>query len=261
MRIAMGVEYDGAAFHGWQLQDGDVRTVQGCVQQAVSKVADHPLILHCAGRTDAGVHAEEQVIHFDTGARRPMRSWILGGNVNLPHDVSINWACPVGDDFHARFSAIGRHYRYRILNRPTRSGLWRDRAVWAHRPLDADRMQEAALALVGTHDFTSYRALACQAKSPVRTIHYLRVRREGERIDIEVGANAFLHHMVRNIAGVLLAVGSGERPVDWAREILELRDRTKGGVTAPPQGLYLTRVDYPPDLGRQLVRGMVVDSP
>lgn len=260
MRIVMGVEYDGAGFHGWQVQDGAVRTVQGCVQRAVSKVADQAVTLHCAGRTDTGVHAEGQIIHFDTQARRTMRSWILGSNVNLPPDVSVNWAAAVNEGFHARFSAIARHYRYQILNRRTRSGLWREREVWIHRPLDVGCMQQAATALVGTHDFSSYRALGCQAKSPVRTVHYLRVRRDGERLFIAIGANAFLHHMVRNIAGVLIAIGSGDRAVDWAGEILELCDRTRGGVTAPPQGLYLSRVDYPAEFERQLRRTMTDDE-
>jgi len=249
MRIAMGVEYDGTAFHGWQTQDEGVRTVQACLEQAVSSVADHQVRVHCAGRTDAGVHALEQVMHFDTHARRPFRAWVLGTNVNLPRDISVSWAREVDMGFHARFSATGRHYRYEILNRMTRSGLHRDRTVWVHRPLDEERMQQAAKDLVGTHDFSSYRALGCQAKSPVRTLHYLKVRRNGETVFIEAGANAFLHHMVRNIAGVLMAVGRGDRPVEWAREILELRDRTRGGVTAPAQGLYLTRVDYPAEFG------------
>jgi len=249
MRIAMGIEYDGSDFHGWQVQESGLRTVQEVLEQAVSRVADHPLIVHCAGRTDAGVHALGQVIHFETGACRPMRAWVLGCNVSLPPDVSVGWARPVEDDFHARFSATGRHYRYDILNRPTRSALQRSRALWSHRPLDEGRMQEAALDLVGTHDFSSYRALGCQAHSPVRTLHYLEVRRQGERIAIELGANAFLHHMVRNIVGVLMAIGRGERPPTWAREILELRDRTRGGVTAPPQGLYLSQVDYPAHFG------------
>lgn len=249
MRIAMGVEYDGADFRGWQRQEAGVRTVQACVEQALSTVADHPVGVFCAGRTDAGVHALEQVIHFETRAERPMRSWILGTNVNMPRDVSINWATPADDDFHARFDAVGRHYRYEILNRRTRSALQRNRAVWIHYPLDADLMQEAAQALVGTHDFSSYRAMGCQAKSPVRTLHYLKVTRQAERVVIEVGANAFLHHMVRNIAGVLMAIGRGEAPVAWAGEILALRDRTRGGVTAPPEGLYLTRVDYPERFG------------
>ena len=249
MRIAMGVEYDGSGFHGWQVQGGGVRTVQACLEQAVSNVADHRVGVQCAGRTDAGVHALEQVIHFETYARRPFRAWILGTNVNLPRDVSVSWAYEVDTVFHARFSATGRHYRYEILNRMTRSGLHRDRAVWVHRPLDVQLMQQAARDLVGTHDFSSYRALGCQAKSPVRNLYYLKVMRDGERVSIEVGANAFLHHMVRNIAGVLMAIGRGDRPVEWAREILALRDRTQGGVTAPAQGLYLTRVDYPAEFG------------
>ncbi|RLJ21877.1 tRNA pseudouridine(38-40) synthase TruA [bacterium endosymbiont of Escarpia laminata] len=244
MRVALGVEYDGAAFHGWQTQD-DVRSVQQCVEEAVSSVADHPVRLHCAGRTDTGVHATGQVVHFETEVARSRRSWILGTNVNLPGDVSIAWAREMPDDFHARFSAIGRHYRYHILNRPMRSALWRDRAVWVHQPLDELSMHRAAQALVGEHDFSSYRALGCQAKHPVRTLHRLNVSREGEMVVIDVHANAFLHHMVRNIAGVLMAIGRGEQEESWARQILELRDRTKGGVTAPPQGLYLTKVDYP----------------
>lgn len=244
MRVAMGVEYDGSSFHGWQMQD-NVETVQGKLEQAIAVVADHPVRVHCAGRTDAGVHGLGQVIHFDTSARRTMRSWILGTNVNLPMQINVTWAQQVPESFHARFSACSRHYRYLILNRMTRSALWRDRAVWIHRPLDMERMRQASRHLLGTHDFTSYRALGCQAKSPVRTIAALGIEREKDRISIDVEADGFLHHMVRNIAGVLIAVGEGDRPVDWSREVLRLRDRTLGGVTAPPQGLYLVSVGYP----------------
>lgn len=244
MKIALGVEYDGTDFHGWQYQ-GDVRSVQECLEAAVSRVADQQITVHCAGRTDTGVHATGQVVHFETSAIRSARSWVLGSNVNLPSDVSISWAREMPEDFHARFSAVGRHYQYLILNRGTRSAIWRHRAIWIHQPLDERVMQRAARHLLGTHDFTSYRALACQAKHPVRTIHRLEVSRQGELINIEVHANAFLHHMVRNIAGVLIAIGKGEQTEDWSREILDLKDRTKGGVTAPPQGLTLTGVDYP----------------
>ncbi|MDJ0806983.1 MAG: tRNA pseudouridine(38-40) synthase TruA [Gammaproteobacteria bacterium] len=252
MKIALGVEYDGTDFHGWQFQ-GDVRSVQECLESALSKVADHPVSVHCAGRTDTGVHASGQVVHFETTAHRTARSWVLGANVNLPADASVCWARQMPQDFHARFSAVGRHYHYQILNRGVRSAIWRNRATWVHQPLDAEAMQQAAKYLVGTHDFTSYRALACQAKHPVRTIHRLEVSRRGEVIGIEVHANAFLHHMVRNIAGVLIAIGKGERPETWTREILELQDRTRGGVTAPPQGLCLTGVDYPEEYGLEPV--------
>ncbi|MFZ1537911.1 MAG: tRNA pseudouridine(38-40) synthase TruA [Chromatiaceae bacterium] len=244
MRIAMGIEYDGSAFHGWQLQDG-ARSVQGEVEAAVARVADQPIRVHCAGRTDRGVHALEQVIHFDTRAQRPARSWVLGTNVNLPPDVAVAWARPVDPAFHARFSAIARHYRYRILCRRTRSPLDRDRAVWLHQELELERMRAAALRLVGEHDFSSFRAQACQAKSPVRHIHYCDLSQEGELLELRIGANGFLHHMVRNIVGVLVAIGRGEAEVGWVDDLLAIHDRARGGVTAPPQGLYFVRVDYP----------------
>lgn len=245
MRVALGIEYDGSDFRGWQTQQERVRTVQSCLEIALSRVADHPVQVICAGRTDAGVHSIGQVVHFDTQAQRSSRSWVLGANSNLPADVSVVWAQPVPEIFHARFSAVARRYRYVILNRPFRSALYRCRATWCYRPLDEARMQEAGQCLQGTHDFTSFRALECQAKHPIRTVYTIDVQRRGDLISIEVEANAFLHHMVRNIAGVLMAIGAGERPVDWAREVLELRDRTQGGVTAPAEGLYLIRVHYP----------------
>lgn len=248
MRIAAGIEYDGTAFSGWQSQPGS-RTVQGCVEQALSKVADHPVQVVCAGRTDSGVHATGQVIHFDTGASRRMRSWILGANANLPADVSVTWAQPVDERFHARFGALERRYRYVILNRMVRPALGRSRVCWDHYPLDAGLMAQAGTYLVGEHDFSSFRALACQAKHPVRTIHRLEVSRAGEYLYIDVTANAFLHHMVRNIAGVLIAVGRGERRPDWVPELLLARDRSVGGVTAPAGGLYLVDVRYPDEFG------------
>ncbi len=245
MRIALGIEYDGSAFKGWQVQRHDVSTVQAAVESALTRVAAHPVRVVCAGRTDTGVHAVGQVVHFDTVAVREPRNWLLGANVNLPATVAVSWAQLVDEAFHARFSACSRRYRYLILDRPARSSLLAGRATWSHRPLDSDMMHAAGQALVGTHDFSSYRALGCQAKSPVRTLHSLSVVRRGDLIEVRVHANAFLHHMIRNIAGVLLAIGRGERPVEWAAEVLGLRDRTLGGVTAPPDGLYFERVWYP----------------
>ncbi|WP_242467589.1 tRNA pseudouridine(38-40) synthase TruA [Thiocapsa imhoffii] len=244
-RIALGVEYDGTDFLGWQAQRHGVRSVQETLEASIARVADHPVRVQCAGRTDAGVHALEQVVHFDTSACRTARSWVLGTNVTLPPDVSVRWACETAPAFHARFSALSRHYRYRILVRATRSALDRHRALWTHRPLDAARMAEAGRALVGLHDFSSFRAVACQAKSPRRHLYYLAVEELGDVIEIRVGANGFLHHMVRNIVGVLMAIGRGEAPVEWTRELLAARDRRRAGVTAPPQGLYFARVDYP----------------
>jgi len=247
MRVALGIEYDGSAFHGWQAQQEGVRTVQVALEQALSRVADHSLRVVCAGRTDTGVHALGQVVHFDTAAERSERNWLLGTNVHLPDDVSVTWVRNVSMDFSARFSAVSRRYRYFILNRTARSAVLAGRVTWTHRPLDAERMHKAAQVLVGEHDFSSYRALGCQAKSPVRTIHSITVERVGEFVVLSLHANAFLHHMVRNIAGVLMAIGRGDQPQEWAAEVLELRDRTLGGVTAPPNGLYFESVEYPPE--------------
>lgn len=248
MRIALGVEYQGAGFQGWQRQKRG-RSVQQCVEAALAKVADHEVEIYCAGRTDAGVHARHQVVHFDTLASRTPRSWVLGTNVNLPFDVNLLWAQEVRPDFHARYSAQARTYRYQILNRCVRSALWHQRATWCHQSLNADLMHQAGQALIGEHDFSSYRAQGCQSKTPVRRVISLDVRREDDLVIIEIRANAFLHHMVRNIAGVLMTIGRGERPLDWAGEILAQRNRTKGGVTAPPDGLYLLGVDYPDTWG------------
>ncbi|NIR29511.1 MAG: tRNA pseudouridine(38-40) synthase TruA [Gammaproteobacteria bacterium] len=248
MRIALGLEYEGTQFAGWETQHRQ-RTAQACLEQALSRVADRPVRTVCAGRTDSGVHACGQVAHFDTTAQRDMRSWVFGANANLPRDMSVLWAVPVDGEFHARFSARRRWYRYVIFNRAVRPALGRRRVTWECRPLDAERMQQAGRYLVGEHDFSSYRALACQARSPIRTVYELRVARQGALVHIDVSANAFLHHMVRNIAGVLMAVGMGKRPPEWAGEILEARDRTRGGVTAPPEGLYLMRVEYPTTFG------------
>lgn len=248
MRIAFGVEYCGRDFQGWQrLRHG--RSVQACVESALTRVADHPVTTACAGRTDSGVHASYQVIHIDTGALREPHGWVLGGNANLPDDVSLLWAQPVADDFHARYSATGRRYRYLILNRMARPGLLQGLVSWECRPLALEPMQQAAGYLIGEHDFSGYRALACQSKSAIREVRSLEVSRHGDFIAIDIEANAFLHHMVRNIAGVLMAIGMGKAPVSWARAVLEGRDRTAGGVTAPASGLYLVAISYPASYG------------
>ncbi|MDH5631933.1 MAG: tRNA pseudouridine(38-40) synthase TruA [Gammaproteobacteria bacterium] len=244
MRIAAIVEYCGASFYGWQYQEGS-RTVQGEVERAVSFVANETVRVITAGRTDTGVHASAQVIHFDTRAERSQYSWFRGVNAQLPDDIKLRWIDVVDDEFHARFSATGRWYRYVILNRQSAPALLYRRVTHEYRDLDATLMQHGASFLLGRHDFSSYRTVHCQAKSPVREIRKLDVIRQGEFIHIIVYADAFLHHMVRNIAGVLMAIGTGEQPPEWAREVLEMRDRTRGGVTAPADGLYLTRIEYP----------------
>ncbi len=244
-RLAACLEYRGTAYRGWQRQQPGVRSVQEAVEKALSRVANHPVQVFCAGRTDAGVHASCQIIHFDSPARRSPENWFLGANANLPADISLVWARPVGLDFHARFSAMARRYRYVIYNDPVRPAHLAHEITWNYRPLDVARMQAAAGVLLGEHDFTSFRAIGCQAKSPVKTIHHIRLVRFGRFIVLDVRANAFLHHMVRNIAGALMQIGCGERPVEWTREILEARDRRAGGVTAPAFGLYLVDVTYP----------------
>jgi tRNA pseudouridine38-40 synthase len=244
MRIALGIEYLGSDFFGWQYQP-HARSVQACVETALSKVANHPVKVICAGRTDTGVHALGQVIHADITVQRTMRSWRLGTNTHLPNDVSVLWVQSVEENFHARFSALARYYRYVILNRPSRPAVLLKKTTWAFKKLDIEAMQTAGNYLLGKHDFSSYRAVSCQAKTPIRTISYLNVSRINELVIIDISANAFLHHMVRNIAGVLMNIGYGEQPPEWAKIILDARDRTKGGVTAPPDGLYLCAVDYP----------------
>ncbi len=246
-RIALGVEYDGHAFCGWQAQKEGVPTVQGAVELALSKVANESVRVICAGRTDTGVHAAEQVIHFDSAVERSNRSWVFGANAHLPDTVCLLWAQPIATVFHARFSAQRRRYQYVIFNRQIRPTYLAYRTTWEYRPLDEKRMQQGADFLIGKHDFNAYRAVGCQASSPIREIHRLRITRKNEFVLIDVEANAFLHHMVRNIAGVLMDIGAGEKEPSWAQEILQARDRRQGGVTASPAGLYLTGVSYGED--------------
>jgi tRNA pseudouridine38-40 synthase len=242
-RVAIGIEYDGSAYSGWQLQQ-HAPSVQAELERALAQVADHELRLTAAGRTDAGVHALVQVAHFDTTSPRPERAWVLGGSAGCARDVSVLWARQVPDDFHARFGALSRSYVYRIANRRVRPAIDRGRACWVRRPLDAELMHVAAQSLVGEHDFSALRAADCQSPTPVRRVISAAVQRDADRIEIRITANAFLHHMVRNVAGTLIAVGVGDRPAAWVSELLASRDRTHGGVTAPPQGLYLAGVAY-----------------
>lgn len=243
-RIALGIEYDGSEFSGWQIQEGSY-TVQGCLEEAVSKVADHSLRVICAGRTDAGVHAMGQVVHFDTRVIRDAHAWVAGSNAHLPKEVAVLWAQETSDTFHARYAALSRHYRYVIFNRRVRPSVLASRVAWDYRPLDEARMSAAAGHLTGKHDFTSYRDSACQAKNPVRHVMKLEVTRQGPFVFLDIVANAFLHHMVRNIAGVLMEIGAGKKDPQWAQQVLAAKDRTLGGVNAPPDGLYLMNVTYP----------------
>ena len=244
MRIALGIEYDGANYYGWQRQK-DVNSVQQELEKALSSIADHAVTITCAGRTDSGVHGTGQVVHFDTDSNRQIGAWTLGVNTKLPDDIAVRWVKEVDDTFHARFSATARRYRYIIYNSVYRPGILNKGL--SHYPcnLDADLMHQAGQHLVGKHDFTSFRALHCQANSPIRTIEYLNVSRHNNFIVIDIKANAFLHHMVRNIAGSLIEIGRGKQNVDWPATLLNDQDRSKAAATAKPGGLYLVEVDYP----------------
>ncbi len=247
-RLALGVEYDGSAFCGWQAQSG-LRCVESELAAAIARVADHPVELVCGGRTDSGVHAAGQVVHFDTPARRRLQAWVLGVNSGLDPRISVSWAAPVAGHFHARFSATARCYRYSILNRMARSALAAGRHAWIPYPLDTAVMQQAADRLVGEHDFSAFRAAECQSRSTVRRVDALVVHREGDVVRIDVRANAFLHHMVRNIAGLLIAVGRGARVPGDVDRILASRDRRQNSATAPAEGLCLMSVVYPGAFG------------
>jgi tRNA pseudouridine38-40 synthase len=244
-RLALCVEYKGSEFHGFQVQPNAVATVQQALELALSKVADEPISLVCAGRTDTGVHATAQVIHFDTYAQRPLQAWVKGTRPHLPKTITVRWAKEVSPHFHARFSALQRTYRYLLSDAKVQSALLHDQVTWSSRKLDVSLMQQGANYLVGEHDFTSLRATQCQAKSPVRVVNYAHLCRKGDLIVLEIQANAFLHHMVRNIIGVLLAVGAGDKPPIWVQQVLAAKHRSAASVTAKPNGLYLVNVAYP----------------
>jgi tRNA pseudouridine38-40 synthase len=248
MRYALGIEYDGAGFFGWQRQD-HAPSVQLALEQAVATVADHPVTVVAAGRTDTGVHALGQVAHFDSDARRSERQWVLGINSNLPDAVRVLWARAVDDDFHARFGAYSRSYRYRIMNRWVRPAVGAKQFCWCREPLDARLMHRAAQILLGRHDFSAFRSAGCSAQHAVREVTGVSVARDGAVVDIDITANAFLYRMVRNIAGSLMAVGSGEESVQWFEAVFKGGDRSAAGVTADAQGLYFMRVRYDPRYG------------
>ncbi|HIG40513.1 MAG TPA: tRNA pseudouridine(38-40) synthase TruA [Gammaproteobacteria bacterium] len=243
--MALGVSYSGESFHGWQFQGDSIATVQACLETALSKVADKPVRVACAGRTDSGVHATKQVVHFQSDVDRPLKAWVMGTNAHLPDSVSVTWSREVPSEFNARHSARARRYVYLIYDQRIRSALFPNLYTREHRTLDPKRMHEAAQYLLGENDFSSFRAANCQSRSPMRNIHHLSVVRGGDLVVIDVQANAFLHHMVRNIAGVLMDIGASEQPVSWTRELIKICDRRQASVTAAPNGLYLVDVLYP----------------
>lgn len=247
MRIACGVEYCGAAYRGWQRQR-DNGNIQGAIEQALSSVADTSIEIVCAGRTDTGVHALGQVIHFDTDVLRDTRAWVLGTNTHLPNDIRLTWAQQLNDGFHARFSAIARRYIYVLHNGLTRPGVFHAHQAWHYPSLDVEVMHQAAQALLGEHDFSSFRGVDCQAKSPNRCIESITVTRQADAIFFEIKANAFLYHMVRNIVGSLLPIGSGDKASEWLVEVLAAKDRRQAGITAPAQGLYFMQAYYPHEI-------------
>lgn len=243
MKIALGVEYNGVRYCGWQTQASGC-AVQDHLQTALSKIAEHAVQVVCAGRTDSGVHAIEQVVHFETNVTRPLSAWVRGTNANLPNDIAALWAHPVGEGFHARFSAKSRRYRYVLLNRPQRPALYAGRVGWYHQPLDIDAMQRAAQGFVGRRDFSAFRSAECQAKSPVKSVHSFTVERRNDCVGFDIHADGFLHHMVRNLVGSLVYVGSARGDANWVVGLLESRDRRLAPPTFAPDGLYLTQIEY-----------------
>ena len=244
-RIALCLEYDGRGFTGWQTQP-DRRGVQDALERALAKIADEPVASVCAGRTDSCVHATAQIVHFDTGAERPPSAWVRGVNSHLPRTVAVLWAQEVGADFHARFAANARHYRYLLLNRPVRPGVLAGRVGWYHRSLDPGRMRRAAQCLLGSHDFSAFRAASCQAASPVRELRRIAIEMRNDMLSFDFEANAFLHHMVRNLVGALVRVGSGAWPVERLADVLAGGERSRAAPTFAADGLYLCGVEYPP---------------
>jgi len=243
MRIALGVEYNGATFCGWQTQRSG-RAVQDALERALGEIAGEPIKTVCAGRTDSGVHALEQVVHFDTTVQRPQSAWVRGVNNLLPPGAVVLWMVPVPDNFNARFAACERHYRYVLLNHPVRPAVDAQRVSWFHHPLDIERMCAAAGHLLGPHDFSAFRAAECQAKSPVRELRRLDIEKRGDYILFDFAANGFLHHMVRNLVGTLVLVGKGGRGPEWVADVLASRDRTRAAPTMDASGLYLVHVSY-----------------
>lgn len=251
MKYAACIEYDGTPYKGWQRQS-HASSVQEEVEKALSQLANHPIDINCAGRTDSGVHGIGQVIHFESEAKRDEKAWRMGCNTNLPNDIALRWIQPVKDDFHARFSATSRTYRYIILNQKTRPALLQNRVYWyflQNQPLDEVQMNSAAQYLLGENDFSSFRAAGCQAKHAMRFMESITVSRSGDFVYVDIKANAFLHHMVRNIVGSLLEIGSGDKPAEWFADLLQLKDRNQAGATALACGLYFVSVDYPDNFG------------
>lgn len=244
MRFACGVEYDGEPFYGFQVQVQEP-TIQSSLERAISKIADHPIRVFCSGRTDTGVSAKHQVIHFDSSANRTEWQWLMGINSNLHPGISVLWIKPIADDFHARFSAISRSYEYSIINRKIRPAINRHHLTWIRHPLDQNSMQEAMKYLLGEHDFNALRSSHCQSKTSVKTIHRASISRVNDLIKLKVTANGFLHHMIRNIVGTLLPIGKNLKPSSWMQEVIESLDRKQAGITAPPNGLMFTGVKYP----------------
>ena len=243
-KLALGIEYDGSRYYGWQRQN-EVRSVQEKLEKALSKVANHPVVVFCAGRTDAGVHGTGQVVHFETTSQRADSAWTLGVNANLPDDIAVRWVKAVPEEFHARFSATARRYRYVIFNQRLRPAILGNGITHFYHPLDVEKMQRAGQCLIGENDFTSFRAVQCQSRTPWRNVMHLNVTRYGSYVIVDIKANAFVHHMVRNIVGSLMEIGCGNQPESWMADLLAAKDRTLAAATAKAEGLYLVAVDYP----------------